>query len=220
MDDAHVPGIELMEHAAEAIAHGTDALLLSAPVPDGPPTVQVVCGTGNNGGDGYAVARILHERGRTVSIVRGEPPRRDSDAWANADRALALGIPMAAPSDALSKPTVAVDAILGTGFQANAPLGTNIRRLIDHVVRARAEGALVLAVDLPSGLDADCGAPRDESCCVIADVTVTMVLPKAGFASPRAQQWIGRVTVAGILPTGREGPDEQAWARILAADDA
>ncbi len=219
-DVARVPGIELMEHAAEAIAEAIEPWRPAPTAGDTAPTVDVACGSGNNGGDGYAVARLLHERGWIVSIIRLQPPRPGSDAAVNADRARAAGIPIVSPSTAAPVPRVIVDAILGTGFRSAQPLDDGPGKMIQHVRLAREGGALVVAVDIPSGLDADTGHAADARCCVVADMTVTMVLPKAGFGFADGPSSVGRVVVAAILPAGHAGPDACAWDRILRSHDA
>src|SRR5690606_37723302 len=140
--------------------------------------VLVVCGAGNNGGDGLVVARQLALLGVPVRVALvWEPRRLTPDASANLARVRALGVPNATGAPRTAGASVIVDALFGTGL-ARAVVGppaATIRRIVPARPRAR-----VVAVDLPSGLDADTGQPHGP--CVAADVTVTLGLPKLGLA--------------------------------------
>ena len=150
-----ISGLELMEQAAV----GCTRLLLemiSGPLEE--QHVVIACGRGNNGGDGYAMARLLTQRGIKTTILAIKPPRTGSDAEQNWQHALKMGIPT---SDEIHVPhdaTVIVDALLGTGLDRSIT-GT----ALDLIQSINAATTPVLAVDLPSGLDADTGLPLGDA---------------------------------------------------------
>jgi len=195
IDELGLPGMVLMETAGRAVAA---AVLRAA---GGAGSVAVVCGPGNNGGDGYVVARVVAEAGRDVVTLLAAPRdaiRGDAAAHLAAlERAGGVVLPLATPADlddhagALSGAAVIVDAVFGVG---------STRDLTGHyadVIRAieRAPG-VVVAVDVPSGIDADTG--RVLGVAITADVTVTMAALKIGITSSPGFAYAGRVEVAEI----------------------
>jgi NAD(P)H-hydrate epimerase len=171
-----VPSIVLMGHAAVGVA--AQAALLAGPAD----RIVVLCGPGNNGGDGYAAARILRSWGRSPRVLRLAPRAHDrGDAALEAALLGAAAVEDAGADPgrvaaALAECDLVVDAIFGTG---RARLEGPYPACIEAVNLA---DALRLAVDVPSGLDADTGeAPGP---VVRADVTATMALPKTGLLAP------------------------------------
>jgi NAD(P)H-hydrate epimerase len=167
--------------------------------------VVIVCGGGNNGGDGYVIARHLHLRGADVHVAAlVAPDELRGDARVNADvwralqpRRLTVGPP--GPGE-LAAADLIVDAIFGTGL-ARPVTGD----AADAIASINASGRPVLAVDLPSGLDCDTGEPlgRGPGGCVRAIRTVTFVAEKLGFTNPRSRDYTGEVLVADIgIPAG------------------
>jgi NAD(P)H-hydrate epimerase len=191
VEQYHMPSILLMENAARAV---TDVALDMLRGIDGP-RVLIVCGGGNNGGDGLAVARHLHNLGVGVELaLAADPQGYAGDALVNWRIALAMSMPhlsMEAATARLATGAVdlLIDALYGTGL-STAPRQPRWIELMN------AHGAPVLAVDLPSGLDSDTGQPL--GLCVRAVRTVTFVAEKAGFANPAARQYLGDVTVGDI----------------------
>ncbi len=180
-----IPRIVLMENAAAAVAR---ELLLVADRRVG--EIVVVCGSGDNGGDGYAIARHVAAAGRSVRVAWVGEPASEA-ARTNADIVRAMGIPCA-PFDAVvppRAPAIVVDALLGTGCD-RAVVGRQ-KEVIEWM---NSTGAPIVAVDLPSGMDADTGLPHGAA--VRAALTVTFVAPKTGFANAAA--FLGTVVVAGI----------------------
>lgn len=192
MRELGIAGIALMERAARGCA---DIALGMARAGQ----ILVACGPGQNGGDGYAIARMLNEAGRAVTVVALGAPRAGTDAAAM--RARLAGVPVLPFARGLEvgRPALMVDALFGTGL--DRPLGGDALEAVRWI---NALAAPVLSVDLPSGLDCDLGVPLPE--CVRATVTATMVAPKLGFA--QAAEWTGRVEV---VPIG--GPDPAEWMR-------
>lgn len=186
---AGVPSLLLMEHAALAcVAELRRALggLAGARIP-------VLVGPGMNGGDGLAIARLLaRARARVTVVLAADPARFHGAAALNWGAVRGLGIPVTpAEAEADLGGDHLVDALLGTGA-TGAPRGPVAAR-IEAAVRA---GTPSLAVDLPSGLPADGGAPP--GAVLPAARTVTMGLPKPFFVCPVARDWVGEATVARI----------------------
>ncbi len=163
----------------------------------------VLCGSGNNGGDGYVVARLLHRAGAAVRVfAAGREPAADSDAGHHRAQMITAGVSAVTlgPADdlepftaALARADLVVDALLGTGL-TGAPRVEHAR-LIEALNLGRAP---VVAVDLPSGLDASTGSTPGP--CVQAAVTVTFGLPKIGhlFYPGRARCGVLRLVDIGF----------------------
>ena len=145
-----IPSLVLMERAAEGI------VALAGDLFPGARRVAVLCGPGNNGGDGLAAARRLHARGIAPAIVLLAPPEKlRGDPLANWKAARERDIPWRAARDAapaLAEADLVIDAIFGTGL--SRPLAGPARRLVEA---ANASGRPILAVDVPSGLSGDRG---------------------------------------------------------------
>ena len=221
-----VAGEVLMESAGRAVLDlvlesGRDAL--SAPDAE----VVVVCGAGNNGGDGLVVARHLALLGiRARTLLLGDPERLEGDAAINCRRARAVGCavesawPLARP---FPQRGIVVDALFGTGL--SRPIQGAAADLIEHINALRESSELrVVAVDLPSGLDADTGQIMGHA--IAADATVTVNAPKIGLALEPGRRLAGEVTVARIgiadsLPGESAGDDADSvrlWTARAAAE--
>src|SRR3954447_5863170 len=198
IEERGIPGMELMERAGKAVARQVVALR-----PDGP--VIVVCGKGNNGGDGFVIARLLREAGRAVRVVlAGEPDGIEGDA-AEALRRLGEQ-PQPFSARALEGAAVAVDALLGTG-SSGAPRGV-VAEAIEALDRA---GGAIVAVDVPSGVDASTGEVSEPA--VWADMTVTFHAAKPGLWIAPGKERAGEVRVVDIgIPD--EAPAEPAIGLI------
>jgi NAD(P)H-hydrate epimerase len=191
IEERSVPSLDLMERAGAGVARAVERL-----VPDGP--VTVLCGTGNNGGDGLVVARLLRDAGRPVTVVcAGELAKLSADARANLER-----LPGAAPvdlangADALAQASVIVDALLGTGF-AGEPRGA-VGEAIAAIERC---GVPVVGVDVPSGVDASTGIVSGAA--VHATVSVTFHAAKPGLWIHPGKAHAGAVEVLDIgIPRG------------------
>jgi NAD(P)H-hydrate epimerase len=191
-----LPGIALMENAAAGLlAVALDMLGRR----DG--AVLLLCGPGNNGGDGFALARRLHNAGvATKTLLFRSPDAYTGDAATNLrvleamnlDRAVVEGDDPGAALAGLT-PALIVDALLGTGL-TSAPRGA----IGEACAWLASAPAPVLAVDIPSGLDCDSGAPFDAARCARAAVTATMAGLKLGFRNEASRAWTGRVEVVDI----------------------
>lgn len=207
-----VTGLALMERAgAGAVA----AVLAAWPaLAAGPRRAAVLCGPGNNGGDGFVIARLLRERGWDVEVfLFGDPARLPPDARAAHDAWAALG-PVRPLADleaacrataGADRPDLWVDALFGTGLARAVP--AEVGRALEAAGRAAAaDGGRVVAVDVPSGVDADTGramfAPRPDPGPpyrpLQADLTVTFHAAKPCHAAGEGRAFCGRVVVADI----------------------
>jgi hydroxyethylthiazole kinase-like uncharacterized protein yjeF len=189
-----MPTIVLMENAARRVA---EIALAMVDVPT--PRVLIFCGTGNNGGDGLAAARHLHNAGARVRVeMVGSSERCGGDARVNLEIARRMTLEMrefdAAGRDDAEVPDLVIDALLGTG--TDRPLNDVFAAAVARINALVDGGAAVLAVDLPSGLDARSGAVLGVA--VRADVTVTFAGIKPGLLALEAQQFVGEVIVADI----------------------
>lgn len=191
IEQYQIPGIVLMENAARVAADVATEMLGGARDRQ----ILILCGGGNNGGDGLAVARHLHNRSARISIALTiEPAKYQGDALINWQIVSAMRLPYrAADPDEIARcgADLLIDAIFGTGL--STPPRDPFSALVEAVDRAARP---VLAVDLPSGLDCDTGQPLGT--CIRATRTITFVAEKVGFAAPTARPYVGTVTVGDI----------------------
>jgi NAD(P)H-hydrate epimerase len=195
IDEYGVPSVVLMENAGR----GSAELLLSLGVQG---RVAICCGKGNNGGDGFVMARHLDNRQVRVKVfLFGKPADLAGDAAINYRILARAGAPLESmdlePFDGeklhheLALAEWIIDALFGTGLTGP------VRSPFDQVITAiNGRSAKVLAVDIPSGLDCDTGQTLGPT--VRADHTATFAAQKTGFASPAAQAWLGQVHVLDI----------------------
>jgi NAD(P)H-hydrate epimerase len=187
-----IPGIVLMENAARNAADVAWEMLSLRPR-----NVTIVCGGGNNGGDGLAIARHLHNRGVNVQVLLAiDPIKYAGDAAINWAIVRAMGLEIAGVDEAaeLISPFAAnliIDALFGTGLsQSPRPDAQSL------IHRINSSTVPVLAIDLPSGMECDTGEALEA--CVRATRTVTFVAEKSGFANPESTELTGEITVADI----------------------
>jgi len=193
IDKLGIPGELLMECAGRAVVEVLLARFAARLAEGG--EVCVVCGGGNNGGDGLVVARHLQLLGWPVRVaLLSEPARLSGDAAANHARAVAVGVRIETGEPRLPERGVVVDAIFGTGLAR--PVAGTQARAIGLIAGWRGRDRSVLAVDLPSGLDADTGGVL--GCAAPADVTVTLSLPKLGLTLEPGRGLAGEIEVARI----------------------
>ena len=187
--DYGIQGIVLMENAARGVAAIAHRMASAA---GGPARIVLVCGSGNNGGDGWAAARHLTALGHRCRIIATAPPRPESDAETNASIAKRMKIPVDMGGEVeIPEADLVIDAILGTGLDREvAGSAAAWIEAINH------SSAPVLAVDLPSGMDADSGRALGHA--VRADRTATFVGWKAGFLDETGRDLLGRIEVVEI----------------------
>jgi hydroxyethylthiazole kinase-like uncharacterized protein yjeF len=202
IDGVGIPGVVLMNNAGAAVFHQVER---------GP--VAVVCGKGNNGGDGYVVARLALAAGfETTVILLANPEEIGGDAgvFLRAYRRMGGTLLLAQTPDEVREVLEQVNALtwidarLGTG--ARGPVREPYATAIQHWPQAH-----TIAVDVPSGLDAGTGQPGAP--CLRADLTVTLHAAKQGFANPEAAPYLGTLLVVdiGIPPICG---DDAAWAAL------
>lgn len=220
IDSGRVTGLDLMERAGRGVV---EAILETRPeLTQGSHRAIVLCGPGNNGGDGYVVARLLHERGWKVEVFAlGDPARLPPDALANHDRWAALG-----PVDTVEafrhraewKADIIVDALFGIGL--SRPIddpglqdllwrlteATDYRGVLDATGNPDGEDPppLIVSIDVPSGWDADKAEPVGPrpiagfENSVTAGLTVTFHAPKPIHVCDDAADICGTVVVKDI----------------------
>lgn len=192
IEDIGIPGAVLMNNAGAAVFRH---------ISGGP--VGIVCGKGNNGGDGYVVARLALMAGfetRVVVLAEREAITGDALTFLRAHENLGGIVNFV---DNVESTWDAVRGLAGTAVLVDAILGTGITGEVRGVARSAIDAwpaGHCIAVDLPSGMNADTGEPC--GACIRADLTVTFQFPKLGFRNPDAANWLGELIVADIgIPT-------------------
>lgn len=201
-----MPSIILMENAARSAL----AAVATFHPPEKYTRAAVLVGVGNNGGDALALARLMHNTGYRVRVLWAVAPQDlKGDAAVNRDIVLAMALPedrlrtapesvdLARAEAAFKESDVVIDGLLGTGLKGapRPPLGELIELLNNQ------PNLPVVALDVPSGFDADTGVPAGddhEGPAVIAAMTVTFAANKAGYRQPGASHFTGRVVVGSI----------------------
>lgn len=197
IEEYGLPGVALMENAGREVARKVEEILGGA----AGRKICIFAGKGNNGGDGFVAARHLAGGGAQVTVfLAGGPEGIGGDARTNLDTLVKAGAdlcPLSGPRD-LDKAALAatladclVDALLGTGFRGE--VGGDLAEMVKIINTA---GKPVVAVDIPTGIDADSGQVRGVA--VRAGHTVTFALPKPGLLLQPGADCAGDVTVAGI----------------------
>lgn len=203
IEDYGLPGIVLMENAGRAVAEAAARLL-----PKSGGRVLVLAGKGNNGGDGFVAARHLAGQGLEVAVMLFcATADLQGDAATNCQYALRIGLTVVEEPDdetltgALELADVVIDALLGTGVRGEVT--GRLREVIELLDEC---GAPVVAVDLPSGLDADTGAVLGAA--VQADATVTFGFAKQGLVQYPGKAYCGELQVVdiGLPPALGEQP--------------
>jgi NAD(P)H-hydrate epimerase len=184
-----VSGLELMERAGIAV------FLIGREMLGARKRVLVLCGKGNNGGDGFVAARLLRREGYPVQVwLASSVDSLRGDAKVNYERAVRSGVPIresATASSPLPDADLIIDALLGTG------LASEVREPVRSLIEAaNASGRPILAVDLPSGLNSDTGRVCGVS--IRAAKTVTFALPKIGMAQYPGMKLVGELIVGDI----------------------
>lgn len=201
IEEYGIPGIILMENAGRSVAEGVAADFAGTEKMK----AAVLCGKGNNAGDGFVIARHLANRAFDVIVYLFATPgeiAKSPDADINYRIALNMGIPMASVGEGKDLSTdrlaedlrafpIVIDALLGTGIR-----GELKEPFLSAVAAINDSSATVYSVDTPSGLDVDSGKPCGAA--VKANKTITMALPKAGFFAEGAEEYTGELVVADI----------------------
>jgi hydroxyethylthiazole kinase-like uncharacterized protein yjeF len=197
IEDIGIPSLVLMENAGRQVVAAIEAMHSDL----SERRVGVLCGRGNNGGDGFVVARTLLQRGGDVAVfLIGRVADVRGDARINLDILGRLGLTVAEVADSqawelhfsdFSACTLIVDAIFGTGL--NAPVSGLIQSVIADV---NAAGVPVVSIDLPSGLSADSAEPIGDS--IEAGLTVTIAAPKLPLVLPPGETRAGDIVIADI----------------------
>lgn len=185
IEEIGIPSMVLMERAALAVV---EKIVSNGKASD---RILCVCGTGNNGGDGIAVARILHQKGYEVSIeLVGNPASATKDNLRQMEIAKKIGVSFVNNSQT-EEYNVIVDAIFGIG------LSRNVTGIYEEVIqRINQHNAIVVSVDIPSGIHSDTGQVM--GCAVRADATVTFGYAKQGELFYPGAEYAGELLVSHI----------------------
>ncbi len=216
IEDWGLPGAVLMENAGRAATSVCEELLVDLP----PGPVVVVAGKGNNGGDGFVVARWLHGAGREVRVcLLTKLDELSGDAGINASFARRMGVPIQeetgrrAIDEHLAHATLIVDAVLGTGVSGE------VRGPAREAIAAiNAADAPVVAIDIPSGVHADTGAILGDA--VEAHTTVSFALAKIGLYQHPGRAFCGRIIIAPIGMARELTDSDQLQTNLTTAADA
>ena len=201
--EAAIPGTVLMDRAGYRVAKAVRRLA-DAARPGRRSVIRLIAGRGNNGGDAFAAARHLREADFDVEVwLAASASAVQGDALDHLGRMRRAGVLLrefpgekewdAWPLPSSSEGVILVDGLLGTGSRG-APQGAVARAI--RWLNAAAANSLVVAIDIPSGLDGDTGAAPGDA--VVADVTVTLAFPKVGLLQTRAVNYIGSLEVMDI----------------------
>ena len=208
-----IPGLLLMENAARGVSEHLDRVCSIG-------RVMIICGPGNNGGDGLALARQRAAAGKESRVVLVSTGKSlTADTQSNLDFLINSGVPVQTVNndsecqmllDDLKPEDWIIDSLLGTGVRGELRAPFNL-----WVQAINASPAKVLAVDVPSGMNSDDGTGGAD--CVHADLTVTFVGVKRGFIHASAETYTGEVAVA---PIGIPLTWLQGWLLSHRADNA
>ncbi len=187
ISEKNIPGAELMERAGQA---AFDVLRFKWPQAR---KITVICGAGNNGGDGYIVARLSHQAELDVNIIHiGDVTQLKGDAKTAAEKCQAVGLQAQTCDPSLIRNAdVVVDALLGTGLDRE--LDTGWQSMIEDINR---QATAILSLDIPSGLHADTGMSMNVA--VKADATVTFIGMKQGLLTAQGAFYCGELSFADL----------------------
>ncbi len=211
IEELGIPGMTLMERAGSA---AFNAIISHCPRAK---RIAVVCGTGNNGGDGFVIARIADAAGfRVMVYLLGDPAKLNGDALTAYERLEGSHVSLFQyDAHSFEMFDVVVDAMLGTGLQGDVK--GQWQEAIDNINLAKAQGTSVLAVDIPSGLHADTG--RVLGAAVQADMTITFIGMKQGLLTASGPDYCGRIVFNDLqVPQDAFDSITPAAQRIVAED--
>jgi NAD(P)H-hydrate epimerase len=210
IEELGIPGIQLMENASCAVANQAIEMLEFQP---GRKRITILCGKGNNGGDGLAAARHLTEYGALVSVyLAGSVSDLTGDAAHNRDRWIATGGELVAVGrfedipDSAWTTDLLIDGLLGTGTRGN------ISNLLEEIIgRANNSKCPILSIDIPSGINGETGQSLGSA--IHSAETVTFACPKPGLLLGEGRKCAGRLTCVdiGIPDVVIEGVRPAIW---------
>ena len=214
IEDLGIPAAVLMENAGrQVVAAMENAFEIDEC------EIAVLCGRGNNGGDGFVVARTLYQRGIDVSVyLLGQASQVRAEARRNLDALVSLGLDVVEIADATAwelhgadvlAADLIVDALFGTGL--SAPLDGLAETIVDDV---NASPAPVIAIDLPSGLSADRVDPPGPA--IEATLTIALAAPKLPLVLSPGEAYTGDLVIADIgIPAGTIEELEGPWVELI-----
>lgn len=204
IENEPISAIDLMERASIAIRNRIMELF-----PDIDAEFVIFAGTGNNGGDGLAVARLLAESGYRVSVYKVQTTAQTSnETQINVQKLKAsdnLQVSSLQPETVmpyLNPDVIIIDALFGSGL--NRPLDGFNKQIVDYI---NSSGCRIIAVDMPSGLMAEDNSDNDLEAIVKADYTITLQMPKLALILPDNDQYVGELSIIpiGLSPKALDG---------------
>jgi len=195
IEEYGIPGVVLMENAGRGATDTIEDMLVTDKID----TVLIIAGKGNNGGDGFVVARHLVNRGLDCSILLiGKVSEVDGDARINLDIALKMGVEV---REAVSDISLVEEEIRSAGLVVDALFGTGLSKEVggfyaEVIDRINMADSPIVSLDIPSGLDASTG--RVLGTTVEADMTVTFCLPKIGSIIHPGVDYVGELILVDI----------------------
>ncbi|MCI0504905.1 MAG: NAD(P)H-hydrate dehydratase [Gammaproteobacteria bacterium] len=212
IDTFHIPGIQLMENAGAAVF---TALRRRWPRAQ---RITVACGAGNNGGDGFVIARLAHEHGLAATVyMLADASRQRGDAKLAFEKLLRTPVPIRQFGGTLDEPCdVIVDALLGTGLSGEVT--DQWKAAIDLMNHIKVTAACpIVAVDIPSGLHADTGSVL--GIAVRADLTVTFIGVKQGLLTGEGPEYCGELLFDDLGVDAKIYDQVDSPARRITRDD-
>lgn len=214
-----IPSLVLMENAARGVLEAVEQYRAHHPVS----IVAIFCGTGNNGGDGLALARLLFERNIPAQVyLVGPTEKLSTDAKEQYDILHHLApalLQSFEPPIRIERDTLIVDALLGTGSagELKEPIASAVRLINES---ARIAGVKIFSIDIPTGLDADHGTFESDALIVRAYRTITIGAAKQGFYQGESKAYTGTIHVApfGAPVTNEYLPKEERTHLVEAKD--
>ena len=198
IEDKSIPGFDLMQRAGKAAFESLQTAWPEAK------KIAVICGSGNNGGDGYVLAKNAHEAGMTVSLLQVGNSNLKGDANKALQEFLSTGLKVSEfSSEMMVQADVIVDAIFGTGLDRD--IDGERKQIIKEINRCNVP---VISIDIPSGLNADSGRPM--GCAIRADITVSFIGLKQGMFTGEGREYSGKVIFSNL------GVPDEVYAAVPA----
>jgi NAD(P)H-hydrate epimerase len=186
----NITSIDLMENAASACVEWFSSNLKQA-------IFHIICGPGNNGGDGFAIARLLAKKGKEVHIYLFHSEKYSEENLINQHKLKAINLNLLTDIDVffnnISAHDVLVDALFGTGLNKNLS-----NQVLDIIIRANKTPAHKIAIDISSGLDADHISNHENTIAFKANDTLCFERPKLAFLFPENDQFVGKFHILKI----------------------
>lgn len=189
----------LVEHAAMAVANACEEIFSCGKFEGLTKKVDIFAGKGNNGLDAYSCARILHARGFDITLweIFDDYIKNPKKTPVQRKMCSNLGIGLRLASEYIpGKNRITIDGIFGTAFNFEKGITEDMNTVFENINNAKKQNSPIIAIDIPSGVDADTGRVCDSAIC--ADITVTFMKPKVGLLSYPGREYAGKIFIDNI----------------------